>query len=95
MLVNSELYIALKEAGASHESAEAAAVILAEHELQFLKMKMWRVEALRGVAIVAIGLGIRAGSPLRIALTLGLVICDQSSDERPEKPPEVSQESGR
>ena len=56
MLVNSELYIALKEAGASHERAEAAAVILAEHELQFLKMKVWRVEALRGVAIVAIGL---------------------------------------
>ena len=54
MLVNSELYTALREAGASHEKAGAAAAIVAEHELQFSKLKALRIDILRYIAIVAV-----------------------------------------
>jgi hypothetical protein len=56
MLYNIELYRALKEAGVSHESAEAAAVVLAKIEHRLLMSDVtWRALRFYG-AFAGIGL---------------------------------------
>jgi len=56
MLVNSELYLALKEAGASNEKAGAAAAILADHELRFAKFNALHADVMRYIAIISASL---------------------------------------
>jgi hypothetical protein len=54
MLISGELYAALKEAGASDGNAQAAAALLATHELRILRIEALHREVLRWGAILGV-----------------------------------------